>query len=266
MKNKIFIIFLVSFVSFTLLGCSNQIKDDNLISSDSLHTEKKMRYVIMEDENGDMYKIYYYGIDSAMITVGDNNYDFEQAILTGTLTLDEILAEMKLYAELNDGGTEIYRDNGSRKYFSDSYTIIKCNTVDGNRDIYIGNNEMVMEEGFCKFKITDAEIKLQREVEKMKSTEKIIIRNTSSHNILNTITDSNKIKSIIDMISHGIESTLLVTSEGTNLVIQMYDGNNKLLVSIYVWKSGYFGFEYDKEYYIDSDDIAIFKSIIDDKK
>lgn len=262
MKKKLLTIFLIPFLSFTLVGCNNQEEDNNLIKNDDLYVEKKTRYVIMEDENGNMYKIYYYGIDSAMITVGEDSYSFEQAILTGTLTLDEILAEMKLYAELNDGGTKIYRDSGSRKYFNDSYSIIRCNTVDGNRDIYIGDNEMVMEEGFCKFKITDAEIKLQEEVEKMKSSKKIIIKNTYTHKILNTITDSSKINSIIDMISRGIESTLPVTSEGTNLVIQMYDDDNKLLTSIDVWRSGYFGFDGGKEYFIIDDDEDIFKDMI----
>lgn len=227
-KNIKEILFLIPFLCFNLVGCTQREKEI-LINRDDLEEDRQIRYVIMEDENGDMYKIYYYGIDSAMITVEENNYDFEQAILTGTLTLDEILSEMKLYAELNDGGTKIYRDNGSRKYFKDSYSIIKCNTVDGNRDIYIGNNDLLMEEEFCKFKITDAEIKLQKEVEKMKDTEKIIIRNTYNNRILKTINDSNKIKNIIDMISRSIESTLPVTSEGTNLVIQMYNSDNKLL-------------------------------------
>lgn len=221
-----------------------------------------IKYVIMEDENGDNYKIYYYGIDSAMITVDKDNYDFEQAILTGTLTLDEILAEMKLYAELNDGGTKIYKDNGSRKYFSDSYSIIKCNTVDGNRDIYIGDKDMLMEEGFCKFKTTDAEIKLQEQIEKIRSTKKIIVKNKYNHKILNTITKESDIKNIIDILSHSIESTLPTTSEGTNLLIQMYDTNDKLLTSIYVWKSGYFGFNYGKEYFILKKDLDIFNNII----
>lgn len=262
MKNKIFIIFLISFLTFSLLGCSNQSEVGNAINNDNFHTEKKIRYVIMNDENGEMYKIYYYGIDSAMITVGEDNYDFEQAILSGILTLDQILAEMNLYAELNDGGTEIYRDNGSRKYFSDSYTIIKCNTVDGNRDIYIGDNNMLMEEGFCKFKTTDAEIKLQEEVEKIKDVNKIIIRNTNNHKILKIITDENKIKNIVGMISRSIESTLPVTSEGTNLVIQMYNDDNKLVTSMNVWKSGYFGFEYDKEYFILGKDADIFNDMM----
>ena len=261
MKNKkIISVFLIFVLSIYLVGCNNQKEDDILINKD---IDKNMRYVIMSDDNGEMYKIYYYGIDSAMITVGEDNYDFEQAILTGTLTLDEILDEMKLYGELNDGGTKIYKDNGSRKYFSDSYTIIKCNTVDGNRDIYIGDNDMLMEEGFCKFKTTDAEIKLQEEIKKMKDTEKIIIRNTHTNKILKTITNKDKIKNIIDMFSRSIESTLIVTSEGTNLVIQMYDGDNKLLTSMNVWKSGYFGFMYDKEYFVMKKDIDIFKDMID---
>lgn len=262
MKSKLLGILLCVCFVLVMAGCEKQ-EDDNLTENTNLNTEEKVRYVIMKDEDGDEYKIYYYGIDYAFITVGNNTYDFEQAILTGALTLDEILDDMELDATLNDGGTKIYRDSGSKKYFNDSYSIIRCNTIDGNRDIYIGKNNMEYEDGFCKFKITDAEIKLQEEVDKMKSVKKIIVKNTYNNNIINTITDEDKIKDIINMISNSTESTLVVTSDGTNLVIKMFDNDDKLITSIYVWESGYFGFKYDKEYFVSEyDDIKVFKDMM----
>ena len=254
------------FLGITLLcllitGCGKK-NNDSFFEVEDLQTEEIIRYVIMENDNGDKYKIYYYNIDNAIITVDENSYDFEQTILTGTLTLNEILNDMELYAELNDGGTKIYKGNENGKYLTDSYSLIRCNTVDGNRDVYIGKYDMNYEEGFCKFKTTDAEIKLQEEVDKMKPTRKIIVKNTANNKIINKITDEDKIKEIVDMLSHSTESTLLVTSEGTNLVIQMFDEDNKLITFINVWKSGYFGFEYDKEYYISKEDIGVFNNII----
>ncbi len=36
----------------------------------------------------------------------------------------------------------MYRDGGSMVYQYGSYTILKCHTLDGNRDVYIGTPEM----------------------------------------------------------------------------------------------------------------------------
>lgn len=105
-------------------------------------------------------------------------------------------------------------------------------------------------------------LNFKKKIEKMNNTKKIIIRNNYTHKILKTITKESDIKNIIDILSHSIESTLPTTSEGTNLLIQMYDTNDKLLTSIYVWKSGYFGFNYDKEYFILKKDLDIFNNMI----
>ena len=36
----------------------------------------------------------------------------------------------------------MYKDGGSIIYKYDNYTIIKFHTLDGNRDVYIGNKNM----------------------------------------------------------------------------------------------------------------------------
>ena len=62
--------------------------------------------------------------------------------------LDELINGLKLAAELNDGGTKIYED--ADNYTNNGLTLIKCNTLDGNRDIYIGPKDMEYQESFCK--------------------------------------------------------------------------------------------------------------------
>ena len=39
---------------------------------------------------------------------------------------------------------DMYKDGGSMIYQYDTYTIIKCHTIDGNRDVYIGTKEMTL--------------------------------------------------------------------------------------------------------------------------
>lgn len=88
--------------------------------------------------------IYYYGIDSAMFCdKKDNCYSVVDAIKNKQTTFDKFkeYLEKELSQEnltklmLYDGGTSIYKKGG--------YSVIFCNTIDGNKDIYIGNDEMV---------------------------------------------------------------------------------------------------------------------------
>lgn len=44
----------------------------------------------------------------------------------------------------------ILNDGGSQMYLNDNINILMCNTLEGNRDIYIGNGFMKYESGFCK--------------------------------------------------------------------------------------------------------------------
>lgn len=44
---------------------------------------------------------------------------------------------------------EQYRDGGSIMYERDNLRILKCNTVDGNKDIYIGYNNLEYKDGYC---------------------------------------------------------------------------------------------------------------------
>lgn len=45
---------------------------------------------------------------------------------------------------------DIYKDGGTRLYKNDTISIIKCNTIDGNKDIYIGDINLEYQENYCK--------------------------------------------------------------------------------------------------------------------
>lgn len=88
--------------------------------------------------------IYYYGIDNAMFCdKNDNCYSLKESIKKKQITFDkfksyldtELSRENLTKLMLYDGGTSIYKKG--------SYTVIFCNTINGNKDIYIGNDEMV---------------------------------------------------------------------------------------------------------------------------
>jgi len=56
--------------------------------------------------------------------------------------IEDFINKLEHYTTLNDGGTKIYKN--------DDITLIKCNTLDGNKDIYIGSNNLDTTEAFKK--------------------------------------------------------------------------------------------------------------------
>lgn len=248
----------------------NFIKDkketDNSNQDNEPPIKEIMKYTIVNEDDNDKYTIYYYGINSATIHINNKTYEFDKSIQEKQIALDEILNEMEIYAELNDGGTKIYRNNNNLKYFNDNYIIIKCNTIDNNKDIYIGDSTMKYVQSFCKFDSTEPEIKLQIEVLKLLNTNKIKVVPTSNNQTKKIITNKNKIRNIIDIISRTNETSnqFITTSEDNSYNLLMYDKNDELISTISIWNNGYLGFENNKAYYISSkNDINTIKDLVE---
>lgn len=71
-------------------------------------------------------------------------------------SIDSLIEKLEATSHLNDGGTVIYKDGGSKKITDNGITVIKCNRLSdltgnpNNQDIYIGPDSMEYEESFCK--------------------------------------------------------------------------------------------------------------------
>lgn len=99
----------------------------------------KIKTIIKAHEtNKYSYNIYSYGGD-IKIKVDNEEYDLRTALLEEKITMEEIIEKANKDAfedktikvdSLNDGGTN--------KYYYNDYTIIKCHTLNGNLDVYIG--------------------------------------------------------------------------------------------------------------------------------
>lgn len=95
------------------------------------------------DENASDYNLYYYGLHDVYVTVDGETLPLKEALSYGKVTLDGIIAECNRLNALS--GYTIaneYKDGGSILYDFGDYKIIKYHTLDGNRDIYIGTNDM----------------------------------------------------------------------------------------------------------------------------
>ena len=56
--------------------------------------------------------------------------------------MEEIIQKANKDLDNNKITGDMYKDGGSMEYHYENYTIIKCHTVDGNRDVYIGTKDL----------------------------------------------------------------------------------------------------------------------------
>lgn len=99
--------------------------------------EKNLYY----EANG--FDIYTYCIDSIKI-FGENEQTELKNLFETDLTLENLFGKMKEKEIYKDGGSIMYTD------IENGIAILKCNTLEGNRDIYIGKSDMKYESDFCK--------------------------------------------------------------------------------------------------------------------
>ena len=59
-------------------------------------------------------------------------------------SIKDLTNKLEKTAALDDGGTTIYKNRDK------NITIIACNTLDGNRDVYIGDFQLYYKENMCK--------------------------------------------------------------------------------------------------------------------
>ena len=98
---------------------------------------------IVDKNETDKYDYDVYGYDGSVnIRIDGKDYSLKEALLENKITMEEIIA--KANQDEKDGKIKayMYKDGGSMEYHYENYTIIKCHTLDGNRDVYIGTKDL----------------------------------------------------------------------------------------------------------------------------
>ena len=109
-------------------------------------SDKKTKFKILSNQelykNNSNFDLYYYGLEEGNISVDNGIMPLEDALKSGTMTIDGVL--IKANQDVSNGKikSEVYKDGGTTEWYYDTYTIIKCHSLDGNRDVYIGIPEM----------------------------------------------------------------------------------------------------------------------------
>lgn len=122
----------------------------NLVFYQKTNIKSKQKEVIIskgEVDNID-YNVYAFeghiaiNLNSNNSELSENSISLRNALLQGKITMNEILTKANKDLGENKITGDIFKDGGTMIYKYDNYTIIKYHTLDGNRDVYIGNQDM----------------------------------------------------------------------------------------------------------------------------
>ena len=99
--------------------------------------------------NNDNIKVYLEeNVNDLYVTYAGQKTTFKDYANGLNQTLDrstkDITNKLEKTAALDDGGTTIYKDKDK------NITIIACNTLNGNRDVYIGDYQLSFKDNMCK--------------------------------------------------------------------------------------------------------------------
>lgn len=87
-------------------------------------------------------KVYLVCLDEITIDGATFKDYFSKTYQTFNDSINSLINDMELVDTYKDGGTKLYKN--------DSIALIKCNTIDGNKDVYIGDTNLEYQESFCK--------------------------------------------------------------------------------------------------------------------
>lgn len=92
------------------------------------------------------YDIFYYGIESVSIKHENNTIDFIEALVNKTVSMEQIMQQVKNDVSEGKAIEDVYRDGGTKLYIYNKYSIIKGNSLDGNKNVYIGIPSMILDD------------------------------------------------------------------------------------------------------------------------
>lgn len=94
-------------------------------------------------DNSD-FGVYTYGGDVLITVDGDMVYSLENALNSNILTTQDLIDQAKLDEKYGICQIAYFNDGGSIEYLYNDYTILKYNTLDGNKDLFISMPQSLM--------------------------------------------------------------------------------------------------------------------------
>lgn len=114
-------------------------------NSNSKEAKKILNNKDLYKNNSD-YNLYYYGLNKVNVKVDGKIISLEEALKSGKVTLEKIISNANSDFENEKISGGMYKDGGSMMYEYDNYVIFKFHSLDGNRDMYICNKQVNINE------------------------------------------------------------------------------------------------------------------------
>lgn len=127
-------------VGFTINEMTNKLfinYDKIEIESSDVCDEPKLYY------EGEDFNIYTYCLNSIKLAGDSDRVELKDFFQTD-FTLDNLYDRLEKQEVYKDGGSTMYRAKKA------DISVLRCNTLEGNKDVYIGRGNMQYEENFCK--------------------------------------------------------------------------------------------------------------------
>lgn len=114
------------------------------IIKQNFYIEEKNNCNTLEKIEMNGYNLYLDCVDVVYETKDYYQMPLENALKEKKLTRKKIKNKLSLKNMLKDGGTATYTNQ------EENISIILCNTIEGNKDIYVGSANMKYKDNFCK--------------------------------------------------------------------------------------------------------------------
>lgn len=158
-KNRKPLDLLLFFILGIGVGIAFGMSSALLIQQGSRNNKKEYRYETFSLDSCKDAKVYYpmddkdvylYCLNSIKIHDGGNLLELKNYLQNHPNEIENMIAEMEIVGQFEDGGSILYRDNG--KLSKNGFAILKCATLTGSKDIYIGPKDMEFKKDFCPVK------------------------------------------------------------------------------------------------------------------
>ncbi len=117
------------------------------------NVNEMLQYYEYLDRDGKKYKIYHLKEFDLFIKNGFGTYDSYSSLLgNGYLSMHTIFDFMEYQVGRNQGTKEILKDGEATMYRTENLSLIRCNTKEGNKDVYFGDEKLKYKENFCSEK------------------------------------------------------------------------------------------------------------------
>lgn len=108
--------------------------------------------ITYKNEDGKTYNLYYnWCFGDLLFQTGTGTMNYLYAMLGyGWISMQDVTEFLEYQVKNNEATKEVFKDEGSIIYRNKNFSLLRCNTKDGNKNIYIDERTFEYKENYCK--------------------------------------------------------------------------------------------------------------------